>query len=176
MKWSLGEEAAVVPAKCCGSNSTKWWKWWRIMCWQHCASQMEAVPCTEFSFNSLLPMLTLWGFFCVCLFFFRELVFLIPWKQHTQFSAAWVLVVLLCVPESNEYKFKLTVNAICDAVWCTSFCFGLLGLCGTRSCHLLFFCGCCALFFVVLCFKRSEAQTNNWLNKNQSAETSLKIM
>lgn len=72
MKWSLGEEAAVVPAKCCGSNSTKWWKWWRIMCWQHCASQMEAVPCTEFSFNSLLPMLTLWGVFCVCLFFFQR--------------------------------------------------------------------------------------------------------
>lgn len=98
----------------------------------------------EFSFNSLLPLLTLWGFFFVY-GFFRELVLL--WKQQTLISAAWVLLVLLCVPESNEYKFKSTVNALCDAAWCTYFCFCLLGLCGTRSCHLLVFCVllCCIL-------------------------------
>lgn len=109
MKRSLGEEAAVVPGKCCGRNTAECWGWWRIVCGQHCASRMEAAPCTvarnlEFSVNSLLPMLTLWGFFCVCVF--RELVFLIPWKQQNQCSAVWVLLVLLCAPESNEYKFK----------------------------------------------------------------------
>lgn len=155
MKWSVGEEAAVVPVKCCGSNTTKGWKWWRIMCWQHHASRIEAVPCTVarnlgFSFNSLLPMRGNWGVFCVC--FFRELIFLIPLKQHTQCSAAWVLVVLLCVPESNEYKFKLTVNALCDAAWCTSSCFGLLGLCGARSCHLLFFLWMLCLVFCCVVF------------------------
>lgn len=78
VRWSVGEEAAVVPVKCCGSKTTKCWKWWRIMCWQPWASWMDAVPCTVarnlgFSFSSLLPMLTLWGIF-LCMFFQRTCI------------------------------------------------------------------------------------------------------
>lgn len=162
MTWSVGEEAAVVPVQCSGSNTAGCWKWWRIMCWQHCTGWVEAVLCIvarnlEFPFNSLLPILTLRGVF-LWMFFQRTCILN---AMKTTYSVQCCLSASgASLSESNEYTFKLTVNALWDAAWCTPFCFGLLGLCGTRSCHLLFFGRCYALVFVVLYFKRSEAQKN----------------
>lgn len=85
--------------------------------------------------------------------------------------------MLQCVPVSNETKLKLTVKNLCDAVQHISSSFLAYFFCieqGVDVCWGFFVDGY-ALFFVVLYFKRSEAQRKNWLNKNQNLRSCLKI-
>lgn len=176
MKWSVGEEAAVVPVKCCGSNTAECWRWWRIMCWQQCASQMEAVLCTvvrnlEFSFHSLLPMLTIWGVF---VYVFQRTCTLNTMKA----TYSVLLEHWWCFCVSLNQMSPIQINSKCS-LWCSLvyiFLFWLTWFVWDKKLPSSGFCGCYASFFIVLYFKRSEAQTNNWLKKNQSAETSLKFM